>query len=169
MTSWIPTERFGLLAVQGNYNDYRNLVHCFRYFKKYKDFIRGLIDSGMGDMVLKALTDYINETYYREELGQKFYYSLQSFSGALYNIYTEPGLSGTPWKSLRKWLRFCAGCFRIRLLSDVFFYEHQNKSGHQQQCRQPDRTFSQLYAQKRARCRPGGKNQDYKIVMPAFS
>ena len=31
--------------------------------------------------------DYINETYYREELGQKFYYSLQSFSGALYNIY----------------------------------------------------------------------------------
>ena len=41
----------------------------------------------MGDMVLKALTDYINETYYREDLGQKFYYSLHSFSGALYNIY----------------------------------------------------------------------------------
>ena len=72
---------------RGNYNDYRNLLHCFRYFKKYKEFIRGLIDSGMGDMVLKALTNYIDETYYQEELGQKFYYSLQSFSGALYNIY----------------------------------------------------------------------------------
>lgn len=72
---------------KGNYNDYKNMLHCYEYFHTHKDFIHCLLKCGMGDLLLQALTDYILETYYSKEKGTAFYYTLQAFAGSLYNIY----------------------------------------------------------------------------------
>ena len=72
---------------RGNYNDYQNMLHCYEYFHKHADFVRGLLKCGMGDALLKALTDYMLDTYYQEEKGIAHYYTLLAFAGSLYNIY----------------------------------------------------------------------------------
>ncbi len=72
---------------KGNYSDYRNMLHCYEYFYRHADFIRCLLKCGMGDSLLKALTDYILDTYYQKEKGIAYYYTLQAFAGSLYNIY----------------------------------------------------------------------------------
>ena len=72
---------------KGNYNDYRNMLHCYEYFHKHADFIRCLIKFSMGDCLLQALTDYLLDTYYQKEKGIAHYYTLQAFAGSLYNIY----------------------------------------------------------------------------------
>lgn len=72
---------------RGNYNDYRNMLHCYEYFYKHADFIRCLLKCGMGDALLQALTDYMLETYYQKEKGIAHYYTLLAFAGSLYNIY----------------------------------------------------------------------------------
>ena len=59
---------------KGNYNDSRNMLHCYEYFNHYKEFIACLVQTGLG-------------TYYTEDKGQDFYYTLRAFSGSLYNIY----------------------------------------------------------------------------------
>ena len=56
---------------KGNYNDSRNMLHCYEYF----------------NLLLQALDSYILDTYYTEDKGQDFYYTLRAFSGSLYNIY----------------------------------------------------------------------------------
>lgn len=72
---------------KGNYNEYRNMLHCYEYFHKHADFIRCLLKCGMGGSLLQALTDYILDTYYQKEKGIVHYYTLQAFAGSLYNIY----------------------------------------------------------------------------------
>ena len=72
---------------RGNYNDYRNMLHCYEYFHKHADFIRCLLKCGMGDALLQALTDYMLDTYYQKEKGIAHYYTLLAFAGSLYNIY----------------------------------------------------------------------------------
>ena len=72
---------------KGNYNDYRNMLHCYEYFYHYKEFIACLVRTGLGHLLLQALDDYILETYYTEDKGRDFYYTLRAFSGSLYNIY----------------------------------------------------------------------------------
>ena len=42
---------------------------------------------GLGHLLLQALDSYILDTYYTEDKGQDFYYTLRAFSGSLYNIY----------------------------------------------------------------------------------
>lgn len=74
-------------ADKGNYNDYKNMLHCYSYFYAHRDFIRCLLKCGMGDILLQALTDYIVETYYTSDKGNRVYYTLQAFAGSLYNIY----------------------------------------------------------------------------------
>ena len=72
---------------KGNYNDYRNMLHCYEYFHQYRDFIACLVKTGLGHLLLQALDSYILETYYTEDKGRDFYYTLRAFSGSLYNIY----------------------------------------------------------------------------------
>lgn len=72
---------------KGNYCEYKNMLHCYAYFLKHKDFISCLLKCGMGDLLLKAVTDYVISTYYTTRMEIGFYYILQAFSGSLYNVY----------------------------------------------------------------------------------
>lgn len=72
---------------KGNYNDYRNMLHCYEYFDHYREFIACLVKTGLGHLLLQALDSYILDTYYTEDKGRDFYYTLRAFSGSLYNIY----------------------------------------------------------------------------------
>ena len=72
---------------KGNYNDYRNMLHCYEYFDHYREFIACLVKTGLGHLLLQALDNYILDTYYTEDKGRDFYYTLRAFSGSLYNIY----------------------------------------------------------------------------------
>lgn len=72
---------------KGFYNNYQNIVHCFEYFSRYKDFINCLISVGMGDMMLSALSHYVLDAYFKESSDMKFYYTLQAYAGSLYNTY----------------------------------------------------------------------------------
>lgn len=72
---------------KGNYNDYKNMLHCFRYFNEHKDFIKCLFTCGMGNILLEALTSYMMETYYKGRKDITLYYTLQAFSGSLFNLY----------------------------------------------------------------------------------
>ena len=72
---------------KGNYNDYRNMLHCYEYFDHYREFIACLVNTGLGHLLLQALDSYILDTYYTEKKGRDFYYTLRAFSGSLYNIY----------------------------------------------------------------------------------
>lgn len=82
-------------ADKGNYNDYKNMLHCYSYFYAHRDFIRCLLKCGMGDILLHALTEYIVETYYAPAKGIEVYYTLQAFAGSLYNIYISWILNDT--------------------------------------------------------------------------
>ena len=72
---------------KGNYNDYRNMLLGYEYFDHYREFIACLVNTGLGHLLLQALDSYILDTYYTEDKGRDFYYTLRAFSGSLYNIY----------------------------------------------------------------------------------
>ena len=69
------------------YGNYENILHCFRYFKKYQDFLNCIIKIGMGKLLLDALTSYLLETYCTDFSDSALYYSLQAYAGALFNVY----------------------------------------------------------------------------------
>ena len=54
---------------KGNYNDSRNMLHCYEYFNHYKEFIACLVQTGLGHLLLQALDSYILDTYYTEDKG----------------------------------------------------------------------------------------------------
>ena len=35
---------------KGNYNDYRNMLHCYEYFDHYREFIACLVNTGLGQI-----------------------------------------------------------------------------------------------------------------------
>lgn len=72
---------------EGCYNDYAHMEHCFTYFYEHKDFIRCLLKSGLGDLLLEALSCYMIETYFHETDTRAQYYTLLAFAGSLYNTY----------------------------------------------------------------------------------
>lgn len=72
---------------QEGYGRYRNILHCFTYFERYKDFIRCLLKVGMGGLLLGALSNYMIETYYIDGDNQELYYALQAYAGSLFNVY----------------------------------------------------------------------------------
>ena len=37
---------------KGNYNDYRNMLHCYEYFDHYREFIACLVKTGLGHLLL---------------------------------------------------------------------------------------------------------------------
>lgn len=71
-----------------NYGEYQNILHCFRYFEKYTDFISCLIHIDMGYLLLEALSSHLLTTYYSGPDGSaRLYYSLLAYAGALFNVY----------------------------------------------------------------------------------
>lgn len=75
------------LMLQGNYCDVDNLIHCFRYMKKHRVFLDALFKSGFGYLLLQTICDYVIKTWYQEGDSSRHYYTVQAFSGALYNLY----------------------------------------------------------------------------------
>ena len=70
------------------YGEYENILQCFRYFSRYKDFINCIIKIGMGKLLLDALNAYLLDTYYNpEHPSVRLYYTLQAYAGALFNVY----------------------------------------------------------------------------------
>lgn len=70
------------------YGKYENVLQCFRYFVKYKDFIRCIMKIGMERILLDALSSYLIETYYADgQMSVERYYMLRAYEGALLNVY----------------------------------------------------------------------------------
>ncbi len=71
-----------------NYGEYQNILHCFRYFEKYADFISCLIHVGMGYLLLEALSSHLLTTYCgSSDNSVCLHYSLLAYAGALFNVY----------------------------------------------------------------------------------
>lgn len=79
-----------------HYGDYANLLHCFTYFEKHRDFIYSLFRCGLGNLLLTSLSDYITSTWYHPESGDtiKDFYTLQAFTGSLYSTYVSWAVRG---------------------------------------------------------------------------
>lgn len=75
--------------------DSANLFHCFSYFEKHKEFLDSLFKSGLGHLLLTAISKYILEAWYKPEDGMETYYGLQAFAGALYNLYISWSSNGS--------------------------------------------------------------------------
>ncbi|WP_099468724.1 TetR/AcrR family transcriptional regulator [Konateibacter massiliensis] len=75
------------LEPQETYGDYVRILHSFKYFEKYKDFIRCILKIEMGYLLLDALSSYMIETYYKEIESYELYYILQAYAGSLFNTY----------------------------------------------------------------------------------
>ncbi|MDE6938475.1 MAG: TetR family transcriptional regulator C-terminal domain-containing protein, partial [Lachnospiraceae bacterium] len=71
-----------------------NLFHCFSYFEAHKEFLDSLFKSGLGHLLLTAISRYMLETWHRPEDGIEHYYGLQAFAGALYNLYISWSSNG---------------------------------------------------------------------------
>lgn len=71
-----------------NYGEYKYILHCFRYFEKYKTFISCLMNIGMSNLLLEALNTHLLTTYYEGRSDSPgLYYTLLAYAGALFNIY----------------------------------------------------------------------------------
>ena len=71
-----------------------NLYHCFSYFEKHKEFLDSLFKSGLGHLLLTAISRYMLDTWHKPEDGIEHYYDLQAFAGALYNLYISWSSNG---------------------------------------------------------------------------
>ena len=80
-------EDFRDLPQKGMYYDYKNLLHCFCYFKAHKDFISSVFQCGMGHVLLQGLSEYILKTWHHRKEDKEEYYTLQAFAGSLYHVY----------------------------------------------------------------------------------
>lgn len=82
------------LALDKRYYESANLLHCLSYFKKHSEFLNSLFKSGLGHMLLTAISKYMIETWHTPEDGIEHYYGLQAFAGALYNLYISWAANG---------------------------------------------------------------------------
>lgn len=83
------------LSLNKKIYDPANLYHCFSYFNDHKEFLDSLFKSGLGHMLLTAISRYMIEAWYKPEDGIETYYALQAFAGALYNLYISWSSNGS--------------------------------------------------------------------------
>jgi AcrR family transcriptional regulator len=79
---------------QGIYYDTTNLIHCFSYFKKYQNYLESLFQSGLSHVLLNAISNYMTETWLKPEDNIEHFYTLQAFTGSLFNLYISWTLHG---------------------------------------------------------------------------
>ncbi len=70
----------------GHYYDIVHLEHCFKSMECHKDFINSLFKGGLGNILLEGFGRYMAETWYKGN-DIREYYELESFAGALYNVF----------------------------------------------------------------------------------
>lgn len=76
------------IGVFESYFDINYIKHSLTFFKKKCNFIDILISSGMGDLFLSKITDYLSDKWNIEE-NSIDRYKISAFAGSLYNIYRE--------------------------------------------------------------------------------
>lgn len=70
------------------YGEYDNVLHCFQYFAKYKEFIKCITGIGMERLLIDALNSYLLDMYCAEgEYSVEKYYLLQAYIGSLLTVY----------------------------------------------------------------------------------
>jgi AcrR family transcriptional regulator len=69
------------------YYDQENLLHCFKYFREYSDFLDGLILCGYGHFFLRSISDYMVRKWTRSGENSMEVYKMRAFAGALYGLY----------------------------------------------------------------------------------
>lgn len=71
----------------GIYYDMEHMVHCFQYCAKHMEFLDGLFRSGYGHFFIKAISDYVVETWMNPEDDDCQFYRMMAFVGSLYNLF----------------------------------------------------------------------------------
>ena len=71
---------------RGAFYDFENLLHCFNFIESHMDFVNSLFLGGLGNMLLEGFGRYMTSKWYTgDDIEQ--YYELESFAGALYNVF----------------------------------------------------------------------------------
>ena len=72
---------------EGRFSDRKNIVHCFEYFAKHKQFLEAVLKSGYYYTFLAIVDNYVMETWMKPGDGMEKEYRLHAFAGALFNVY----------------------------------------------------------------------------------
>ena len=72
---------------EGEFNDRKNIVHCFEYFAKHKQFLEAVLKSGYYYTFLAIVDNYVIETWLKSGDGIEKEYRLHAFAGELFNVY----------------------------------------------------------------------------------
>lgn len=64
-----------------------HMMHCFQYFKKHREFLNCLFQSGLSGLFLTALEEYVLSRWQTDPDDPAEYYALRAFSGALFSTY----------------------------------------------------------------------------------
>ena len=66
------------------------IIHCFRFFYMYREFIDALIVAGMGDLFLSKITEYLVQKWAdKEKKTREEILKISAFAGSIYNMYRE--------------------------------------------------------------------------------
>ena len=66
------------------------MLHCFQFFYAHREFIDILISSGMGDLFLAKITDYMIRKWVDEQDGtREEMLKISAYAGSIYNMYRE--------------------------------------------------------------------------------
>ena len=78
------------------FGQYENILRCFQYIERYKEFIICITNIGLGHILLEALSGYLIDTYYKEnESSPGLYYNLIAYAGALFSVYLAWQMNGS--------------------------------------------------------------------------
>ena len=70
--------------------DKKYMLHCFQFFYEHHEFINGLLSSGMGDLFLAKITEYLVHKWVDEKSGtREEMLKICAFAGSIYNMYRE--------------------------------------------------------------------------------
>lgn len=70
------------------YGEYENILQCFQYFVRYKEFIKCIVKIGMQNLLFDALSSYLQDTYYKgTQPSVEQYYLLCAYEGSLLSVY----------------------------------------------------------------------------------
>lgn len=70
--------------------DKKYMLHCFRFFYGQREFINSLISSGMGDLFLAKITEYLIQKWVDEKnRTREEVLRISAYAGSIYNMYRE--------------------------------------------------------------------------------
>ncbi len=71
----------------GGFHERAHILHCFEFFREYREFAHVLILSGLQYIITNALNDYM-DTYMTSD-GNDAKYKLYYYAGAICNVYLK--------------------------------------------------------------------------------